>query len=57
MTAPATYEERTCFRCLRGKVYRPATIHGGRGEWVPCGECGGKGTRQTYIYPTRRGRR
>ena len=51
-----TYEERDCYRCHRGHIYRPPTIHGGLGQWVPCPTCNGTARAMTYIYP-RRGRR
>ena len=49
VTAP-THELRDCYRCHRGQVYRPPTTQTMRGFWVPCPECGGKGTRLTFIY-------
>jgi hypothetical protein len=44
MGAPA-YEERECWRCDRGRVYRPTSPRGGipAGGWVPYLNCRGTG--------------
>jgi DNA-directed RNA polymerase subunit RPC12/RpoP len=44
--AGSSYEERTCMRCLEGRVYDMQ-----RGAWVACERCSGSGRVMVYLYP------
>ena len=41
-----SYEERTCMRCLEGRVYDIE-----RDAWVACERCSGSGRVMVYLYP------
>jgi len=41
-----SYEERTCMRCLEGRVYDME-----RGAWVACERCSGTARVVVYLYP------
>jgi hypothetical protein len=41
-----SYEERTCMRCLEGRVYDIE-----RGAWVSCERCSGTARVVVYLYP------
>jgi hypothetical protein len=45
-TRGGSYEERTCMRCLEGRVYDIE-----RGAWVACERCSGTGRVMVYLYP------
>ena len=45
-TKAGSYEERTCSRCLEGRVYDIE-----RGAWVACERCSDTGRVVVYIYP------
>jgi DNA-directed RNA polymerase subunit RPC12/RpoP len=45
-TRGGSYEERTCMRCLEGRVYDIQ-----RGAWVACERCSGTARVVVYVYP------
>jgi hypothetical protein len=45
-TEAGYYEERTCLRCLEGRVY-----DAGRDAWVACERCSGTMRVLVYVYP------
>ena len=51
-TGAGWYEERTCLRCLDGRVYDMQ-----RGAWVACERCSGTVRVVVSVYPKRETRR
>jgi hypothetical protein len=45
-TTAGSYEERSCMRCLDGRVYDIE-----RDAWVACERCAGTGRVMVYLYP------
>ncbi len=53
------YEERECWRCDRGRVYRLSSLlEGAQNErWVPCPSCEGTQRVVVFVYAKNQGRR
>jgi hypothetical protein len=55
VNAPEGYEQRTCFRCDRGRILHAAGPME-RPTWSDCQHCGGTGVVWAFVYPqVRRG--